>query len=100
MKIIFYFGDKKINKSAFNKNKEPINVINVDINKIVILKTKSYDKKDSFRYVIGYDDNDDIRPLCIMLRQMIRYAKYFDSNTTMSFMASDKNLLKTYDKIW
>ena len=31
---------------------------------------------------------------------MIRYAKYFDSNKTMSFKASDNKLLKKYTTIW
>ena len=31
---------------------------------------------------------------------MIGYAKYFDSNKTMSFTVSDKKLLKKYTKIW
>ena len=30
---------------------------------------------------------------------MIGYAKYFDSNKTMSFIVIDKNLLKKYIKI-
>ena len=29
--------------------------------------------KSSFEYFIGYSDNDDIRPLCIKLPQMIGY---------------------------
>ena len=31
---------------------------------------------------------------------MIGYVKYFDSNKTMSFKATNKTLLKTYTKIW
>ena len=31
---------------------------------------------------------------------MIGYAKYFDSNKTMSFKVIDKKLLKKYIKIW
>ena len=33
------------------------------------------------------------------LPQMIGYVKYFDSNKTMSFKASDNKLLKKYNKI-
>ena len=44
---------------------------NVDISKIVISKKESYGKNGSLKYFIGYDHNDDIRPLCIMLAQMI-----------------------------
>ena len=35
----------------------------MDISKIVISQKETYGKKDSFHCVIGYDDNDDIRPL-------------------------------------
>ena len=56
-------------------------------------------KKGSFKYFIGYDDNDEIRPFCIMLPQMIRYAKYFDDNKTMSFKFIDKKTIKQYSKI-
>ena len=31
---------------------------------------------------------------------MIGYAKYFDSNKTMSFKVNDEKLLKNYTKIW
>ena len=31
---------------------------------------------------------------------MIGYAKYFESNKTMSFKVIDKKLLKKYTKIW
>ena len=31
---------------------------------------------------------------------MIGYAKYFDSNKTISFKVSNKKLLKKYTKIW
>ena len=34
-------------------------------------------KKGSFKYFIGYNDDDAIRPLCIQLPQMIGYANYF-----------------------
>ena len=55
-------------------------------------------KKGSFKYVIRYDDNDEIRPFCIMLPQMIRYAKYFDDNKTTSSKVIDKKLLKSTPK--
>ena len=35
-----------------------------------------------------------------MLRQMIGYVKYFESNKKMSFKISDNRLLKKYTQIW
>ena len=56
-------------------------------------------KKKSFKYFIGYNDNNDIRPLCVKPPQMIGYAKYFDSNKALSFKVNDKKLFKKYTKI-
>ena len=57
-------------------------------------------QKNSLKYFIGYNDDDDIRPLCIKLPQMIGYVKNFDSSKTMSFKVSDDKLLKKCNKIW
>ena len=72
----------------------------IDINNIPVSKKESYSKKNSFKYFIGYNDDDVIRPICIKLPQMIGYAKYFDSNKRMSFKVTDNKLLKKYNKIW
>ena len=42
---------------------------------MLVSKKEPYGKKSSFKYFIGYNDNDDIRPLCIKLPQMIGYGK-------------------------
>ena len=89
---------KKVQKRDFYKNKKVIKIHEIDFNKIVVSKEKSYGKKSSFKYFIGYND-DVIRPVCIKLSQMIGYVKCFDSNNTMSFK-TDKKLLKKYIKIW
>ena len=57
-------------------------------------------KKNSFKYFIGYNHNDVIRPLYIKLSQMIGYVKHFDSNKTLSFKATEKKTVKKYTKIW
>ena len=46
-------------------------------------------KKTSFKYIIGYNDNDDIRQLCIKLPQMIGYGTCFHSNKATSFKVTD-----------
>ena len=57
-------------------------------------------QKNSFKYFIGYNDDNIIKPLCIKFPQMIGYVKNFDSNKTMSLRVDDNKLLKKYDKIW
>ena len=94
------FGDKKIKKSDFYKNKKTNNIEDIDVNNTLVSKKESYGIKNSFKYFIGYNDNDIIRPLCIRLPQMTGYARKFDENATMSLIVKDKQLLKNYTKIW
>ena len=94
------FEDKKINKSSFYKNKKLFSLNDLDVNKILVSKKESYGIKNSNKYFIGYNDGDFIRPLWILLPQMIGYVKHFDSNKTMSFKVSDNKLSKKYKKIW
>ena len=93
------FEEKKFKNSDFYKNKKVYKVDDIDVNKILVSKKEPYGTNKSIKYFIGYDD-DDIRPLCIKLPQMIGYVKCFDSNKTMSFKVTDKKLLKNYTKIW
>ena len=94
------FDDKKIKKSSFYKNKTINNIEDIDVNNILVSKKESYGNKNSFKYFIGYNDNDVIRPLCIRLPQMTGYARKFDENATMSFIVKNKQILKKYTKIW
>ena len=93
------FGDKKIKKSNFYKNKKVIKIDDIDVNKKLVSKEEPYGSKNSFKYFIGYND-DVIKPLCIKLPQMIGYVRNFDGNRTMSFKISDSKLLKNYNQIW
>ena len=63
------FGDKKILKGDFYKNKKVTNIDDIDANKILVSKEEPYGTKNSFKYFIGYNNNDVIRPLCIKLPQ-------------------------------
>ena len=52
-----------------------------------------------FKYFIGYNNNDIIRPLCVGLPQMTGHARKSESNLTMSFKISNKQLLKKYNQL-
>ena len=96
------FDNKNIKKSDFyNKNKKIFNIDDIDVNKILVSKKEQYGKYNSFKYFIGYNDNDVIRPLYLGLSQMTGYINKFDENKrTMFLMVKDKQLLKNYNKIW
>ena len=91
---------KKIKNRNFYKNKKVTKINDIDVNKILVSKEEPYGTKNSFKYFIGYNDNDVIRPLCIRLPQMTGYARKFDENATMSFIVKNKQILKKYTKIW
>ena len=95
------FDNKKIEKSDFYKNKKIFNIDDIDVNKILVSKKEQYGKYNSFKYFVGYNDNDVIRPLYLFISQTTGYINKFDKNKiTMSLMIKDIQLLKNYNKIW
>ena len=99
------FDDKKID--FYNKNKKTFNIDDIDVNKILVSKKEKYGKYNSFKYFIGYNDNDVIRPLYLELSQMTGYKNKFDedkdknkSTITMFLKVKDKKPLRNYNKIW
>ena len=97
-----YFGENGIIKSAFHKNKRPININEVDIERIKLLDKRSYGK-DSFKYFIGYshESNTFPSPLCVKRPQMNAYTKYFDKNNKyINLLVTDKKILEKYSEIW
>ena len=109
------FVDKKIKQSDFynSKNKKIFNIDDIDVNKILISKKEQCGKYNSFKYFIGYIDNDGIKPIYLDLSQMTGYINKFDENKnknksknknkntiTISLKVKDKKLLTNYNKIW
>ena len=54
------FDDKKINKSNFYQNKILLNIYDIEAAKILVSKKEPYGKKSSFKYFLGYNDDDDV----------------------------------------
>ena len=69
------FNNKKIKISDFykDKNKNKINTDGINVDKILV----SYSKNNSFKYFIGYNDNDIIRTLFVKLPQTTNYVNKF-----------------------
>ena len=74
------FEDKKIKKGDFYEDKKAFKIDDIGVNKILVSKEEVYSTNKSFKNLIGYNDNEDIRPLSIMLPQMICYVKCFKSD--------------------
>ena len=98
--------NKKIKVSDFykDKNRKIFNIDSIDADKILVAKKVSYGKNNSFKHLIGYNDNVT-RPLFVKLPQTTSYINKFKDKktkitTTMSLMVKDKQLFKNYNKIW
>ena len=94
------FGDKIIKKSNFYKNIKVTKIDDIGLKKILISKEEPYGTKSSFKYFVGSNYDDAIKPLCIKFPQMIGYVRTFEGNTTMSFKINYSKLLKKYNQIW
>ena len=104
-----FWQQKNPKRSDFykDKNKNIFNIDGIHVDKILVSKKAPYGENNSFKYSIGYNDNDIIRPLFVKLPQTTSYInKFKDKKTkitttkTMSVMVKDKQLFKKHNKIW
>ena len=72
------FNNIKVNKKEFHRSKQAIDLDLVDTGKIVV-SDKFKHSEEGFKYFIGYQENQIVKPLCIILPQMNGYIKYFDN---------------------
>ena len=94
------FGDKEVDKKEFYSSKKAILLDPVDLSKIIVsIRWKLNDT--TYKYFLGYLNNDVIKPLIVILPQMNGYIKYFDNGgKNMSFVTNDKKVYEKYDGIW
>ena len=94
------FNNIILNKKKFHRSKEPIDLLSVDLDQIVVsYKFKHND--EGFKYFIGYLEGEIVKPLCIILPQMSGYIKYFENGgKNMSFLIKDDEVWEKYEQIW
>ena len=94
------FNNIRLNEKKFHKSKEPINLLSVIVDQIVVSGKFKRNNK-GFKYFIGYQKGETVKPLCIILPQMSGYIKYFENGSkNMSFLIKDDEVWDKYDKIW
>ena len=71
------FNNIILNKKTFHNLKEPIDLLSVNTDQIV-LSDKFKHNNEGFKCFIGYYDGL-VKPLCIVLPQMSGYIKYLDN---------------------
>ena len=78
-----------LNKTKFHRSKEPIDLLPVDLDQIVVSHKFKHDG-EGFKYFIGYLKGKIVKPLCIILPQMSEYIKYFENGSkNMSLLIKD-----------
>ena len=70
------FDNIRVNKKEFHKSKQRIDLMSVNVYQIVV-SDKFKHNKEGFKYFIGYQDDEFVKLLCIILPQMNGYIKYF-----------------------
>ena len=86
----------RVNKKEFHKSKQPIDLMSVDVDQIVV-SDKFKHNDQGFKYFIGYQESEIVKPLCIILPQMSGYIKYFEnSGKNMSFLIKDDEVWEKY----
>ena len=93
------FNNIKVNKQEFHKSKQAIDLYSVDTDKIVVSDRFKH-SEEGFKYFIGYQEDEIIKPLCIILPQMNGYIKYFENGgKNMSFLIKNSEVWEKYEEI-
>ena len=94
------FNNIRVNKKKFHMSKKAIDLMSVNIDQIVI-SDKFNHNSNGFKYFIGYQKGETVKPLCIILPQMSGYMKYFEyGSPNMSFLIKDGKVWEKYKEIW
>ena len=94
------FNNIKVNKKEFHRAKKAIDLDLVDTGKIVVSDRFKHSEEGS-KYFIGYQEDEIVKPLCIILPQMNGYIKYFDNGgKNMSFLIKNSEVWEKYEDIW
>ena len=92
------FNNIRVNKKEFDKSKQLINLMPVNIDQIfVVVSEKFKHSGESIKYFIGYQEGEIVKLLCIILPQRSEYIKYFENGgKNMSFLIKDDEVWEKY----
>ena len=87
------FNNVRVNKKEFHKSKEPVDLMSVNVDQMVVSDKFKHNNED-FKYFTDYQAGEIVKGLCIILPQMSVYIKYFENGSkNMSFLTKD-------DEVW
>ena len=83
------FNNIRLSKKKFRKSKEPIDLLSVVLDQILV-SYKFKHNGEGFKYYICSLEGEIVKSLCIILPQMSGYIKYFENGgKNMSFFIKD-----------
>ena len=90
----------RINKKEFHKSKQAVDLYSVIVDQIVV-SVKFKHSEEGYKYFIGYQEGEIVKPLCIILPQVNGYIKYFENGgKNMSFLIKNDDVWEKYEEIW
>ena len=72
------FNNIRLHKKEFHESKRPIDLDLVTVDEIVV-SDKFRHNDEGFNYIIGYQEDEIVKPLCITLPEKGGYIKYFEN---------------------
>ena len=94
------FNNVKVNEKEFHKSKQVIELDLVDTG-IIVVSDKFRHSEEGFKYFIGYEEDEIVKPLCIILPQLNGYMKYFENaGKNMSLLIKNSEVWKKHEDIW
>ena len=89
----------EVNKNEFHASKQPIILDLVNTDKTVVSHKFKHSDKNS-KYFVDYENDDIIRPLCIVLPQISGYINILVMVEKYVFWNWNDNVLIKHDDIW
>ena len=94
------FNNVRLNKKEFHKSKQPIDLMSVNVDQMVV-SDKFKHNNEGLKYFIGYQEDEIVKPLCVILPQVSGYIKCFENGgKSMSFFTKDEKVGEQYEQIW
>ena len=94
------FNNVRLNKKEFHKPKQPIDLMSVNVDQMVV-SDKFKHNNEGLKYFIGYQEDEIVKPLCVILPQVSGYIKCFENRgKSMSFFTKDEKVGEQYEQIW
>ena len=90
---ILKFNNIRINKKEFHKSKEPIDLMSVNVDEIVV-SDKFKHSDEGFKYFIGYQE------VKLLNCYVLFYLKWVDTSNTLKTVVKTCLLLIKDDEVW